>query len=138
MDKNIFIIEDDVNISSGLKTKFSLAGFNIGSLDDEEADIEDYINSIKKFNTDVIVLDLILPNIDGFEIIKEIRKDAEISDAYIFVFTDVSDKDSKARGLQLGVNQYLLKDDFSIDEFTEKVQRIIENKEAMTDEDILV
>lgn len=130
MNKNIFIIEDDVNISSGLEVQFSLAGFNAESSEREE-DVEDFVNSVKKFNADIVVLDLILPKFDGFEIIKEIRNDPEISDIYIFVFTDVSDEDSKARGLQLGANQYFIKEDFSIEEFVFKVQKIIENKEAM-------
>lgn len=130
MNKNIFVIEDDVNIASGLQVQLSLAGFNTETNQAEE-DEEDLINSVKKFNADIIVLDLILPKFDGFEIIKAIRKDEEISDIYIFVFTDVSDADSKARGLKLGANQYFIKDDFSIEEFVEKVKKIIENKEAM-------
>ena len=134
MNKNIFIIEDDINIASGLQVQFSLAGFN-AEINQGEEDVEDFINSVKKFNADIVVLDLILPKFDGFEIIKEIRKDEEISDVYIFVFTDVSDEDSKARGLQLGANQYFIKDDFSIEEFASKVQKIIENKEAMNEGD---
>ena len=130
MDKNIFIIEDDSNLSSGLAAQFSLAGFNVEASQNEE-EIEDLLNSIKKFNSDVIVLDLILPKLDGFEIIKAIRSDNELSDLYIFVFTDVSDEDSKARGLSLGANQYFIREDFSVLEFAEKVQRIIQNKEAI-------
>lgn len=131
MNKNIFVIEDDTSIASGLQVQFSLAGFNSETNQGEE-DIEDLINSIKKFNADIVVLDLILPKFDGFEIIKSIRADEEISDIYIFVFTDISDADSKARGLKLGANQYFIKEDFSIEEFVEKVKKIIENKEAMT------
>lgn len=130
MNKNIFVIEDDTNIASGLQVQFSLSGFN-AEISQGEEDIEDLINSIKKFNADIVVLDLILPKFDGFEIIKAIREDKEISDIYIFVFTDVSDEDSKARGLKLGANQYFIKDDFSIEEFVEKVGKIIENKEAL-------
>ncbi len=138
MNKNIFIIEDDTNIASGLQVQFSLATFN-AEINQGEEDIEDLVNSIKKFNADIVVLDLILPKFDGFEIIKTIREDKEISDIYIFVFTDVSDEDSKARGLQLGANQYFIKDDFSTEEFVEKVSKIIDNKEALNkNEEIMV
>lgn len=131
MQKNIFIVEDDSNLSSGLASQFSLAGFNVETSHNEE-EIEDILGSIKKFNTDVIVLDLILPKLDGFDIIKAIRADDELADLYIFVFTDVSDEDSRARGLELGANQYFIREDFSVLEFTEKVKRIIENKEAIS------
>ncbi|MBD3248093.1 response regulator [Candidatus Falkowbacteria bacterium] len=134
MDKNIFIVEDDANLSSGLAAQFSMAGFKVETSHNEE-EIEDLVGSIKKFNTDVIVIDLILPKLDGFEIIKAIRSDDELSDLYIFVFTDVSDEDSKARGLKLGANQYFIRQDFSVPEFADKVKRILENKEAIRPSD---
>ena len=87
--------------------------------------------SIHKHNPDLVFLDIQMPKLDGFEIIKKIRSDEEIKDIYIFIFTDVSDEDSKARGLQIGANQYFLKDDFSPEEFAEKVGKIMENREAM-------
>lgn len=130
MDKNIFIIEDDSNLSSGLASQFSVAGFNVETSQNEE-EVEDLLGSIKKFNADIIVLDLILPKLDGFDIIKAIRGDNELSNLYIFIFTDVSDEDSKARGLKLGANQYFIREDFSVTEFVGKVKRIIENKEAI-------
>ena len=62
---------------------------------------------------------------------QKIRADEEVSDIYIFIFTDVSDEDSKARGLSVGANQYFIKEDFSVEEFTDKVKKIMENREAM-------
>jgi len=131
MKKNIFIIEDDITLAGAMQTQFSLKNFtaeiNLGN----EEDIEALINEIKKVDADIVILDLILPKLDGFEIIKAIRADDEISDIYIFIFTDVSDEDSKARGLSVGANQYFIKEDFSPEEFAEKVGKIMANREAM-------
>ncbi len=132
MDKqNVFIIEDDINISKGLQNQLNLKGFFSEMNRGGETEIEDLIMEIKKVDAEIVILDLILPKLDGFEIIKAIRADDEIADIYIFVFTDVSDEDSRARGLSIGANQYFLKDDFSVEEFAEKVKRIMENREAM-------
>jgi DNA-binding response OmpR family regulator len=131
MKKSIFIIEDDVNLAGAMQARFSVAGFEAEINRGGEEDIEDLTNEIKKVDADIVILDLILPKLDGFEIIKKIRADEEISDIYIFIFTDVSDEDSKARGLRVGANQYFIKDDFSVEEFTEKVKKIMENREAM-------
>jgi two-component system alkaline phosphatase synthesis response regulator PhoP len=131
MKKNVFIIEDDVNLAGAMQTQFNLAGFNSEINLGNEEDIEALINEIKKVDAEIVILDLILPKLDGFEIIKKIREDEEVSDIYIFIFTDVSDEDSKARGLQVGANQYFIKEDFSVEEFAEKVKRIMENREAM-------
>jgi DNA-binding response OmpR family regulator len=131
MKKSIFIIEDDISLASAMQAQFSLAGFNAETNRGREEDMEDLINEIKKVDADIVILDLILPKFDGFEIIKKIRDDEEISDIYIFIFTDISDEDSKARGLRIGANQYFIKEDFSPDEFAEKVKRIMENREAI-------
>jgi DNA-binding response OmpR family regulator len=131
MKKNIFIIEDDINLAGAMQVQFNLNGFNTEINRGNEEDIEAVINEIKKVDADIVILDLILPKLDGFEIIKAIRADDEISDIYIFIFTDVSDEDSKARGLRLGANQYFIKEDFSVEEFVDKVKRIMENREAM-------
>jgi DNA-binding response OmpR family regulator len=131
MKKNIFIIEDDISLAGAMQTQFNLAGFGTEINRGNEEDIEALINEVKKADADIVILDLILPKLDGFEIIKKIREDEEISDIYIFIFTDVSDEDSKARGLRMGANQYFIKEDFSPEEFAEKVNKIMENREAM-------
>jgi DNA-binding response OmpR family regulator len=135
MKKNIFIIEDDINLAGAMQAQFNLKKFNAEINIGNEEDIEALINEIKKVDAEIVILDLILPKLDGFEIIKKIREDEEISDIYIFIFTDVSDEDSKARGLQVGANQYFIKEDFSVEEFTEKVKRIMDNREAMAKSD---
>ncbi|MDD4902117.1 MAG: response regulator [Patescibacteria group bacterium] len=129
--KNVFIIEDDINLAGAMQAQFNLSGFSAEINRGNEEDIEALINEIRKVDADIVILDLILPKLDGFEIIKTIRADEEISDIYIFIFTDVSDEDSKARGLRLGANQYFIKQDFSPEEFADKVKRIMENREAM-------
>lgn len=129
--QNVFIIEDDVNIAKGLQNQLNLRGFQAEVNPGGETEIEDLVMEIKKVDAEIVILDLILPKLDGFEIIKAIRSDDEINDVYVFVFTDVSDEDSKARGLLVGANQYFLKDDFSVEEFAEKVKRIMDNREAM-------
>jgi DNA-binding response OmpR family regulator len=131
MKKSIFIIEDDVSLASAMQAQFNVSGFEAEINRGGEDDMEDIINEIKKVDADIVILDLILPKFDGFEIIKKIRSDEEISDIYIFIFTDVSDEDSKARGLNVGANQYFIKEDFSIEEFADKVKRIMENRAAM-------
>lgn len=131
MPKSVFIIEDDANIAKGLQANLNTMGFEAEINPGGEEEIEDLIMEIRKVDADIVILDLILPKLDGFEIIKAIRADSEINNLYVFVFTDVSDEDSRARGLSIGANQYFLKNDFSVAEFAEKVKKIMENREAM-------
>jgi len=130
MAKRIFIIEDDANILSGLQAKFSLEGFQIGT-SSGNIEIEDLLTGIKKFKPDFLILDLILPIVDGFEVIKAIKADEEISFLPIFIFTNLSDEDSRSRSASLGIKHYFIKSDFNIDEFVSKVKKIIANMEKI-------
>ncbi|MFA4833365.1 MAG: response regulator [Patescibacteria group bacterium] len=130
MAKKIFIIEDDANILSSLQAKFSLEGFQVGT-SSGNTEISDLLAGIKKFKPDFIILDLILPAVDGFEVIKAIKADEEISFPPIFIFTNLSDEDSRSRSTNLGIKHYFIKSDFNIDEFISKFKKIIANIEKI-------
>jgi len=126
MPKKIYIIEDDANVLYSLQAKFSLEGFQVGT-NMGNMEIQDLFNEIKKFKPDFIVLDLILPALDGFEVIKSMKADEEISRLPLFIFTNLSDRDSKSRSLDLGVKHYFVKSDFNVDDFVAKTKKIITN-----------
>jgi len=130
MPKKIFIIEDDANLLSSLQAKFSLEGFQVET-SSGNVEIQEIINDIKRSRSDYIVLDLILPRVDGFEIIKDLNADEETVDLPIFIFTNLSDQDSRSRGMELGAKYYFIKNDFSVDEFVEKIKKIINNRGKM-------
>jgi len=126
-DKKIFILEDDVNILYGLEAQFSADEFIVESSEGEE-ELEELLDNIRSFSPDYMILDLILPKLDGFEVVKKIKEDEELADLPIFIFTDLSDEDSKHRSLELGAEYYFIKDDFDTYEFSEKVKKIISNQ----------
>jgi len=133
-EQKIFILEDDVNILYGLESQLSASDFIIESSEGEE-EIEELLNNIRHFAPDYMILDLILPKLDGFDIIKRIKGDEELSDLPIFIFTDLSDEDSKRRSLDIGVDYYFIKEDFDTYEFAEKVKKIINNQEKNENEE---
>jgi two-component system OmpR family response regulator len=127
MSPKIFIIEDDVNILYGLQAKFRVEGFEVRFSSGEETETE-AVDSINFFEADYVILDIILPNMDGFEVIKKIREN--IGDSLpIFVFSDVSENDVQTRARDYGVNYYFIKEHINIDEFVEKALKIMENRE---------
>jgi DNA-binding response OmpR family regulator len=127
MEKKIFILEDDTNILYGLSAQLSADDFVVETSEgEEEAGV--LLDNIRDFAPDYIILDLILPKLDGFEILKSIKEDPELSDAPVFIFTDVSDEDSRQRSLGLGADQYFLKDEFDVYNFSQKIKKIIENQ----------
>jgi DNA-binding response OmpR family regulator len=132
--QKIFILEDDVNILYGLESQLSASDFVVESSEGEE-EPEELLNNMRKFAPDYLILDLILPKLDGFDIIKRIKADDELSDLKIFIFTDLSDEDSKRRSLDIGAEYYFIKEEFDTYEFAEKVRKIINNQEKENKED---
>lgn len=124
MSKKIFIVEDDVNILYGLESQFQAADLDV-EVSEADEEIDELISNIKDYDPDYIILDLILPKIDGFEVIKRIKGDADLNEKEIFIFTDLSDEDSRSRSLELGADYFFFKEEFDTFEFAEKVIRIV-------------
>lgn len=132
-NNKLFIVEDDANLLYGLESQFIAADLNV-EVSEADEDLEELIGKIKDFNPDYIVLDLILPKIDGFELVKKIKNDDELSEKEIFIFTDLSNEDSRSRSLEMGADYVFFKEDFDTFEFAEKVIKIIANKPKQAEE----
>ena len=129
MSKKIFIIEDEEGILYGLQDHFTSDGYDVEiSAADEE--LEDLLARVKKTKADYVILDLVLPKLDGLEILKRLKHDDETADIQVLIFTDLSDGDSRARSIGLGANYYFLKSELDITEFADHVEKIIGNKQV--------
>lgn len=127
----IFIVEDDANILAGLEAKFGLIGLETDS-DNGLGTQEEILALLVQSKPDYIILDLILPNIDGFDMLKAIKAEAELAKTKIFVFTYLSDTDSRTRGAELGADFYFIKSELNLDEFVSKISKIISNQSKTT------
>jgi DNA-binding response OmpR family regulator len=128
MGKKIFIIEDDVTLLSSLQAKFSVEGFDV-IVNNGAGDINDVIKLLRVSVPDFIILDLILPKIDGFELLGMINAETILARIPVFIFSNLSDNDSKEKCQRLGAKQYFVKSEFNIDQFIEKIKKIIVNNE---------
>jgi len=129
MNKKAYIIEDDANILHGLKANLSHAGFEV-EVDQGQGERQAILNKAKLFKPDIIILDLVLPAIDGFELLYGIKASEDFNNTKVFIFTNYSDDDKKKRCEDMGVNYYFLKDEFNIAEFVVKVKKIINNLDS--------
>lgn len=126
--KRLYIIEDDANILYGLQAKLRVEGFEIET-EDGSGSMEEIMNKIRIFNPGYIILDLILPKIDGNDLLNALKTDQHLNKPLVFVFTNLNDNDSRARSEKSGADYYFIKNDLAIDEFVLKVKNIIKNKE---------
>ncbi len=130
MAKKIFIIEDDAALLYGLQAKFRVDGFET-IIHNGTGTINTAIEQIKLALPTAIVLDLILPDTEGFALLKSIKGDKQINNIPVFIFTNYSDKAVKERCQNIGAEYYFIKSELNIDEFVNKVKIIINNRDKI-------
>ncbi|MBI4359440.1 MAG: response regulator [Candidatus Nealsonbacteria bacterium] len=124
MAKKILIIEDDRFLRELMSKKLTGEGYQIsGATDGEEG-----IRSVKSEKPDLVLLDLILPGIDGFEVLTRIKQDIEIAATPVIVLSNLGQKEDIERGLKLGAVDYLIKAHFTPGEIVEKISAILLSK----------
>lgn len=117
----ILIIEDDQFLRELLAKKLSLAGFAVT----QSIDGETGLNKIKEDKPQLVLLDLILPGIDGFELLKRMREDKNISGIPVLVLSNLGQKEDVRRALDLGAKDYLIKAHFTLDEIISKIKALL-------------
>lgn len=122
--KKVLVIEDDSDISDLLEIHLSDLDFKVKKLYDGQSGLNEAIN----FNYDLIVLDLMLPKLDGLEVCREIRKVKSL--VPVLMLTSKSEEIDKVLGLEIGADDYLTKP-FSIREFIARVKALMRRYEAI-------
>lgn len=120
MKKKIMIVEDNKILSDMYKFKFTLEWFEV--LVENES--ENAIREFKKFIPDLVILDVMMPGLNGFELLDIIRKE-ELSTVKIVVLSNLNDQKDKDKALDLWANKFLLKASLSPKELIEEIKLII-------------
>ena len=122
MPKKILIVEDDEFLRELISQKLVKEGYDIGSaIDGEEG-----VKKIKDEKPDLVLLDLILPGIDGFEVLTQMKEMPSTSSIPVIILSNLGQKEDIERGLKLGAADYLIKAHFTPGEIIEKIKSIIE------------
>lgn len=114
---HVLLVEDDSFLSNIYKTKFELEGFKITTAEDGALGLE----LAKKKKPDIILLDILLPKMDGFMVLEKLKADSAIASIPVILLTNLGQKDDVDKGLKLGAVDYLIKAHFKPSETVEKV-----------------
>jgi len=125
MKPKILIIEDDEPTIKLFQEVFSMAGFEIEVLNLGQKAIErlEEIREGKKEKPDLILLDLILPDINGIEVLKEARKYPETKNLKIYALTNYSSPEFNEELNKEGIDKILLKAQYSLNELIEIIKQ---------------
>ena len=114
----VLIIEDDKFISKAMVYKFEEAKFITKSVRTAENGLE----ILEKWVPDVIILDILLPGIDGFEVLSRMKKDPGLASIPVIILSNLGQRDDVQKGIDLGAEDYLIKAHFTPGEIVEKIK----------------
>lgn len=120
--KTILLVDDDPLLNRMYQVKLSEDGYNI----EIAANGEEALIKARKHKPDLILLDLMMPKMNGIEALKELKKDETTKDIKIIILTNLDDKDGnleKAKGM--GALDYLVKSETDLKVLSEKVKSVL-------------
>ncbi len=118
--KTILIVEDDFYLVRAYSLKFEKEGVNVVSVGDGEAAIE-FLKKNKK--PDMIILDLMLPKKNGFEVLQEIKLNSEWKNIPLIILSNLGQEEDIKKGKEMGALDYIIKADTSIEEAIGRIKK---------------
>jgi len=115
------IVEDDSFVMDIYRTKLEQENFKvIEAVNGMEA-----MKKLRDIQPNLILLDIIMPFMDGLEVLKKIKEDERLKNIPVILLTNLSQKEEVNKGLGLGANDYLIKSHFTPSEVLEKIKNYI-------------
>lgn len=119
--KYILIVEDDPFLADIYTTRFEEEGFKVRIAEDGA----ETLRKIKEKRPHLLLLDIVLPGMDGWEIIKNIKKEPKLKDLIIVVFSNLDQESEVKKGLGLGAIKYLIKAHYTPTEVVKEIKKIL-------------
>ena len=120
----LLLVEDDNNLREIYAARLEAEGYEIATA----ADGESALATAVKERPDLIILDVMMPKISGFDVLDILRSTPETKDAKIVMMTALSQESDRARGEQLGANKYLVKSQVTLEDVVETVKELLTQK----------
>ncbi len=121
MSHKILIIEDDDFLRSLAVTKLEKEGFTVAQASDGKSGVDQVTGSLP----DLIILDLMLPVMDGFAVLTTLKAEDTTKNIKVIVFSNLGEDSDIKKCLDMGANDYLIKANFTLDELVEKIKGLL-------------
>jgi len=119
--KTILFIEDEPTLQKAVGRFLEKEGYNVKTALDGESGLD----MVKKIKPNLILLDLILPKKDGFEVLAELKQDPKTANIPVIVLTNLEGSDDVEKALSLGATTYLVKANYNLDEVVQRIKEIL-------------
>lgn len=121
MAKKVLIIEDDSFLQGLASRKLKADGFEVLNA----ANHTEAFAALEKEVPSIILLDLLLPEVDGYEILKKVRENPKTKDVPVIVFSNLSEEKDIKKAQDLGIVDFMVKSNFTLDELAQKIKETV-------------
>ena len=121
----VAIIEDDMAIVQMYRTKFETEGYDVATAPDGASGLD----LIEKFGPDIILLDLMMPNMNGLDMLKQLRSQASGRDAKVVVLTNMGDTETATKVYKMAADDYIVKAEMTPKQVAERVKELLAKKQ---------
>ncbi|MSU54750.1 MAG: response regulator [Candidatus Staskawiczbacteria bacterium] len=121
MPKKILLIEDEDMLRELITKRLTIGGYEIIQSTDGISGLK----AAQEQRPDLVLLDIVLPGIDGFEVLEKIKNDASLSRMPVVMLSNLSQKNDIEKALKLGAVDYFIKINFTSEEVLEKIKNIL-------------
>lgn len=115
------MVEDDDFILGIYQKKLEMEGFRVTSANNGEKGLFE----AKSKNPDIILLDILLPKVDGFSVLKKLKEDGATQKIPVILWSNLGQRDDVEKGLKMGAVDYLIKTHFKPSEVVDKIKKVL-------------
>ena len=120
MSREVLVVDDSATVRKFVSVSLSMQGFTVITA----CDGMDALEKLPKGKFDLVITDLNMPTMDGFEFIKALRESADFRELPVIILTSLADRANKEQGAQLGVGSYVVKP-FSLEKIQYEVSKYL-------------
>ena len=120
MERTILAVDDSATVRKFISVALSMQGFEVVTA----CDGMDALEKLPDQQVDLVITDLNMPNMDGFELIKALRENPNYKNLPVIILTSLNDEESKGRSARVGANSYIVKP-FSLEKIQYEVSKYV-------------
>lgn len=121
MSKKILVVEDDLFLGELISKKLSKGDFEVSYA----TNATDALSILEKDNIDIILLDLLLPEISGFDFLQKVRADGKHAKLPILVFSNLAEERDVKQAMDLGATDFLVKSNYTLDDVEKRIRALV-------------
>ena len=119
--KKILLVEDDPFLIDIYATKLKESNYLV----EVASEGEEALRKVKENNFDLVLLDIVLPKLDGWDVLRQIKAESKIKNLKVIIISNLGQKEEVAKGIKLGAEKYLIKAHFTPSEVVTEIKGVL-------------